>query len=146
MDLSAIRAAGLLAAALIIGFAVWRRRTLRNVDVLLLLALGIGLAIVSATELTDSILSFFSFEKGGGGRILGLAVFAIVILFTLLLRNMALTSRVDRELSRVLEGMAWEEFRTSGLPDRFRDRIAVSMPHTLAGIRGSTEPMLSSSL
>ncbi len=128
MDLSAIRAAGLLAAALIIGFAVWRRRTLRNVDVLLLLGLGIGLAIVSATELTDSILSFFSFEEGGGGRILGLAVFAIVILFTLLLRNMALTSRVDRELSRVLEGMAWEEFRTSGLPDRFRDRIAVVIP------------------
>jgi Glycosyl transferase family 2 len=128
MDLSAIRAAGLLAAALIIGFAVWRRRTLRNVDVLLLLALGIGLAIVSATELADSILSFFSFEKGGGGRILGLAVFAIVILFALLLRNMALTGRVDRELSRVLEGMAWEEFRIAGLPERFRDKIAVVIP------------------
>src|SRR5436189_146184 len=79
MELSAIRAGGLLAAALIIGFAVWRRRTLRNVDVLLLLALGLGLGIVSATSLPDSILSFFSFRKGGGGRILGLAVFAIVI-------------------------------------------------------------------
>ncbi len=128
MELSAIRAAGLLAAALIIGFAVWRRRTLRNVDVLLLLALGIGLGIVSATTLPDAILSFFSFRKGGGGRILGLAVFAIVILFVLLLRNMALTGRVDRELSRVLEGMAWEEFRSAGLPERFRDKIAVVIP------------------
>ena len=128
MELSAIRAAGLLAAALIIGFAVWRRRTLRNVDVLLLLALGIGLGIVSATSLPDAILSFFSFRKGGGGRILGLAVFAIVILFVLLLRNMALTGRVDRELSRVLEGMAWEEFRAAGLPERFRDKIAVVIP------------------
>src|SRR4051812_18624526 len=114
MDLSALRATGLLAASLIVGFAVWRRRTLRNVDVLLLLLLGIGLAIVSATELTDSILSFFSFRKGGGGRILGLAVFAIIILFVLLLRNMSLTERVDRELSRVLEGIAWEEFRNAG--------------------------------
>jgi hypothetical protein len=128
MELSALRATGLLAAALIIGFAVWRRRTLRNVDVLLLIGLGIGLALVSATDLTDSILSFFSFERGGGGRILGLAVFAIVILFALLLRNMALTDRVDRELSRVLEGLAWEEFRTAGLPERFRDRIAVVIP------------------
>ena len=128
MELSALRAAGLLAAALIIGFAVWRRRTLRNVDVLLLLALGIGLGIVSATTLPDAILSFFSFRKGGGGRILGLAVFAIVILFVLLLRNMALTGRVDRELSRVLEGMAWEEFRSAGLPERFRDKIAVVIP------------------
>src|SRR3954451_11129542 len=128
MELSTIRAGGLLAAALIIGFAVWRRRTLRNVDVLLLLALGIGLGLVSATPLPDPILSFSSFRKGRGGRILGLAVFAIVILFVLLLRNMALTGRVDRELSRVLEGMAWEEFRAAGLPERFKDKIAVVIP------------------
>ena len=128
MELSALRVTGLVAAALIIGFAIWRRRTLRNVDVLLLLFLGLALAIVSATDLTDSLLSFFSFEKGGGGRILGLAVFAIVILFVLLLRNMALTDRVDRELSRILEGMAWEEFRQAGLPDRFRDKVAVVIP------------------
>src|SRR4051794_24695955 len=128
MDLSALRAAGVIAAALIVTFAVGRRRSLRNVDVLLLLFAGVGLAVVSATDLTDSILSFFSFRKGGGGRILGLAVFAIFILFVLLLRNMALTERVDRELSRVLEGMAWEEFRAAGLPAVFADRVAVVIP------------------
>jgi hypothetical protein len=128
MEFSAIRVAGLVASAAVIGFAIWRRRALRNVDVLILLFAGLALAIVSATELTNALLELFSFRKGGGGRILGLAVFAIVILFALLLRNMALTARVDRELSAVLEGIAWEEFRSAGLPERFKDKVAVVIP------------------
>ena len=128
MELSAIRIAGLVASVLIGGFAVWRRRSLRNVDILILLFSALALAIVSATTLTDTVLGWFSFHKGGGGRILGLAVFAIVILFLLILRNMSLTVRVDRELSAVLEGIAWEEFRRAGLPEHFRDRVAVVIP------------------
>jgi hypothetical protein len=128
VELSAIRVAGLVASVLIGAFAVWRRRSLRNVDVLILLFSALALAIVSATTLTDTVLAWFSFRKGGGGRILGLAVFAIVILFLLILRNMSLTVRVDRELSAVLEGIAWDEFRRAGLPEQFRDRLAVVIP------------------
>ena len=128
MGLSAIRIAGIVASAAVVAFAVWRRRSLRNADILILLLAAVALAFVSATSLTDTLLSAFSFRKGNGGRILGLAVFAIVVLFLLLLRNMSLTARVDRELSAVLEGIAWEEFRQSGLPERFRDRVAVLIP------------------
>jgi hypothetical protein len=128
LDISAIRAAGLVASALIAAFAIGRRRSLRNVDILILLFSALALAIVSATTLTDTMLGWFSFRKGGGGRILGLAVFAIVVLFLLTLRNMSLTARVDRELSAVLEGIAWEQFRLAGLPDQFRDRVAVVIP------------------
>jgi hypothetical protein len=128
MELSALRVAGLVASVAIAAFVVWRRRSLRNVDVLILLIAAIALAIVSGTTLTDTVLGWFSFRKGGGGRILGLSVFAIFLLFLLLLRNMALTTRVDRELSAVLEGIAWEEFRQAGLPERFLDRIAVVIP------------------
>jgi hypothetical protein len=128
VELSAIRVAGLVASVMIVGFAIWRRRTLRNVDVLILLFSGLALAIVSATTVTDTVLGWFSFHKGGGGRILGLAVFAIVVLFLLILRNMSLTARVDRELSAVLEGIAWEEFRQSGLPEKFAGRVAVVIP------------------
>src|ERR687891_581014 len=99
MDLSALRASGLIAGVAVIAFAVWRRRSLRNVDVLLILLAGLALVVVSATTLTDALLEFFEFRKGGGGRILGLAVFANFILFILLLRNMALTGRVGREVS-----------------------------------------------
>jgi len=69
VELSALRILGLGLAAGLIAFAVWRRSALRNGDVLLLLAAATALAVVAATDLLDAILSFFSFERGGGGRL-----------------------------------------------------------------------------
>jgi hypothetical protein len=127
-ELTALRSFGLLAAIALVAYAVARRRSLRNVDVLILLATGVGLAIVSGTEITDKLLSAFSFEKGNGGRILGLAVFAIFVLFLVSLRALSQAARNSRQLSAVLEGLAWEEFRQAALPERFRDRIAILVP------------------
>ncbi len=128
MELSALRVAGLVLSIFVIAFAVRRRRSLRNVDVLILLFAGLALGIVSATNATDAVLEFFDFQRGGGGRILGLAVFAIIILFLLTVRSLWQTGKVDRELTAVLEGIAWEEFRQAGLPERFRDKVAVVIP------------------
>jgi hypothetical protein len=127
-ELTALRAAGLVLAIGLVAYAIVRRRSLRNADVLILLLAGLGLAIVTGTEITDALLSAFSFEKGNGGRILGLAVFAIFILFGLILRALSQGARNSRQLSAVLEGLAWEEFRQAGLPERFRDRVAVVVP------------------
>lgn len=127
-ELTALRAAGLVVAVAIIAVAVLRSRSLRNADVLVLLLAGLGLAIVSGTELTDTLLEAFSFEQGNGGRILGLAVFAIIVLFWLILRALSQGGRNSRELSAVLEGLAWEEFRRAGFPQRFSNRIAVVVP------------------
>ncbi len=127
-ELTALRSAGLLVAAAIIAYALLRRRSLRNVDVLILLAAGLGLAIVSGTEITDELLSAFSFERGNGGRILGLAVFAIFVLFLLILRALSQAARNSRQLSAVLEGLAWEEFRQAGLAERFRGKVAILIP------------------
>ncbi len=127
-ELTALRSAGLVAAVALVGYALARRRSLRNVDVLILLAAGLGLALVSGTEVTDKVLSTFSFEKGNGGRILGLAVFAIFILFILILRALSQGARNSRQLSAALEGLAWEEFRQAGRPESFRDKVAVVIP------------------
>jgi Glycosyl transferase family 2 len=127
-ELTALRAAGLIAAAAIVAFAIMRRHSLRNVDVLILLLAGLGLAIVSGTELADALLSAFSFEKGNGGRILGLAVFAIFVLFVLILRALSQAARNSRQLSAALEGLAWEEFRQAQLAERFRGKVAVLIP------------------
>jgi hypothetical protein len=127
-ELTALRSAGVIFAIALIAYAVLRRRSLRNVDVLILIAAGLGLALVAGTEITDALLSTFSFEKGNGGRILGLAVFAIFILFLLILRALSQGARNARQLSAALEGLAWEEFRQADLPARFRDRIAVVIP------------------
>ncbi|HEV7769042.1 MAG TPA: glycosyltransferase family 2 protein [Solirubrobacterales bacterium] len=127
-ELTALRSAGLIFAIGLIAYAVLRRRSLRNVDVVILILAGLGLALVSGTEVTDKLLSTFSFEKGNGGRILGLAVFAIFILFLLILRALSQGARNARQLSAALEGLAWEEFRQAGLPERFRGKIAVVIP------------------
>ena len=59
-------------------------------------------------------------------------MFAIVILFLLVLRALSQGSRITRELSAVLEGLAWEEFRQArpagALPRQ--DRGARSPPTT----------------
>ncbi len=112
----------------LVAFAVWRRRSLRNGDVLLLLISGLGLLIVSGTDLLDSVLSAFSFERGNGGRILGLAVFAVIVVFLLTVRSLVQNGRIERKLSAALEGIAWDEFRNAGLTERFRDRVAVVVP------------------
>jgi hypothetical protein len=127
-ELTAIRAVGLGLAVLIAGFAIVRRRSLRNADVLILLLIALGLALVSGTQLLDSLLSAFSFERSNGTRIVGVAVFAILILFGLTLRALSQGSRITRELSAVLEGLAWEQFRVAGHPQQFRDKIAVVVP------------------
>jgi hypothetical protein len=127
-ELTAIRAVGLVVAALIAGYAIWRRRDLRNADVLILLTLALGLAIVAGTEIPDALLSAFSFERANGTRIVGVAIFAIVVLFLLVLRALSQGSRITSELSAVLEGLAWEQFRVAGNPDRFRGKIGVLVP------------------
>ena len=45
-----------------------------------------------------------------------------------MLRALAQGSRISRELSGVLEGLAWEEFRGAGHAERFRGRVAVVIP------------------
>jgi hypothetical protein len=127
-ELTALRAAGLVIAAAIAAYAVVRRRSLRNVDVLVLLAIALGLALVSGTQLLDALLSAFSFEKGNGTRIVGVAVFAILILFALVLRSLAQGSRITSELSALLEGLAWDEFRNAGEPERFTGKLGVLIP------------------
>jgi glycosyl transferase family 2 len=127
-ELTALRAAGLVLAIGLIAYALVRRRTLRNADVIILLLSGVGLAVVSGTEIVNGLLSAFSFEKGNGGRILGLAVFAIFVLFLLTLRALSQSARSARQLAAALEGLAWEEFRQAGLPERFRGKIAILIP------------------
>ncbi len=127
-QITALRAVGLALAIALFAFAVWRRRSLSNAAMLLAIFGSLALLIVSGTELLNGLLSALAFKQGNGGRILGLAVFSIVILFFLVLRALSESARMNQQLSALLEGLAWEEFREAKLPDRFRDRIAVVIP------------------
>ena len=127
-ELTALRAAGLVFAALLLAFVIWRRRELSNGAVLLGILGALALAIVSGTELVNELLEVFAFERGNGERILGLAVFAIAILFLLVMRALTESASMNQQLSALLEGLAWEEFKGAKLPERFRDKVAVVIP------------------
>lgn len=127
-ELTALRLVGLVLGLGLVLYALIRRRALANAVVLLLLACGAGLLVVSGTELTDRLLSAFSFERGNGGRILGLAVFAIVVLFVVSVRALSVGSRNRRELSEALEGLASEQFRAAGHREQFRGRVGIVIP------------------
>ncbi len=116
-------------AVAIAAFAIWRRRDAaqrRRADPARWSRSGSRSS--PATEIPDALLSAFSFERENGTRIVGVAMFAILILFLLTLRALAQSSRITRELGGVLEGLAWEQFRAAGHPERFRDRIAILVP------------------
>ena len=98
-ELTALRAGGLVLAGVVAAYAIGRRRSLRNADVLILLLIALALALVAGTELLDAILSAFSFERENGTRIVGVAVFAIFVVFLLTLRALSQGSRMTRELS-----------------------------------------------
>ena len=127
-ELTALRAAGLIFALLLFAYVVWRRRELSNGAVLLGILGALALAIVSGTELVDALLEVFAFEQGNGERILGVAVFAIAILFLLVMRALTESARMNQQLSALLEGLALEEFKGAKLPERFRDKVAVVIP------------------
>ena len=146
-QLTALRATGLAFAVLLIAFAVWRRHALSNGAVLLAFFGGLALAVVSGTEILNALLRAFAFEQGNGERILGLAVFAIAILFLLILRSLTETARMNQQLSALLEGLAWEEFKGAKLPERFRGRIAVVIPayneaESVAGVIRQVPPQV----
>lgn len=127
-QLTALRLSGLVLAALLIAFAFIRRSKLTNAEILLIFIVAVGLVIVSGTELADRLLSALSFEQGNGGRILGLAVLAILFLFALSLRSLHVAQRNTREISGVLEGIASEQFLAAGNRERFAGRIGIVIP------------------
>ena len=90
-----LRLSGLVVAAVILAAAVVmaRRRRGRNIDVVSLFVVGLGLLIVSTTQLPDALLNFFDFHKGGGGRILGLTVFGLGLLSLITLWLLSLNAR-----------------------------------------------------
>ncbi len=128
MELSALRILGLVAGVGVVAYTIWRRRELRNADVLILLATALALVVVSSTGVLNAVLDFLAFKEGGGQRILGMAVLAIIVLLALVLRALTAIGRMQRGLGAVVEGLAWEDFRLDGHPDRFRGKVAMVIP------------------
>ena len=132
MTLTPLRAAGLLAALAFAAFAVWayRRGRIGNGDLLLrLLVFVVPLVVVSLEPKSfEWLLDQLSFQRGGGGRILGATVVAVAVLYAFSYVLNARQDRTRRDLTRLIENLALNEFRATTDLERFAGAIALVIP------------------
>jgi hypothetical protein len=127
-----LRDAGLIAA---IAFGVltvnaYRNGTIGNGD--LMVRLGVFVVPLLLFSLDPAALQWtfdeLSFRKGGGHRILGATVLAVGILYLFAFSLAGRGEKSRRDLTRLIENLALEQFRTTGHPEQFAGGVAVVIP------------------
>ncbi|HWB55637.1 MAG TPA: glycosyltransferase [Gaiellaceae bacterium] len=132
MDLTPLRAAGLVAALAFGAVTLWsyRRGKVANGDLILRLCVFVvPLLIVSLEPVVFTrLLDELSFREGGGRRILGAAVLAVAILYVFSYILASREERTRRDLTRLIENLALEQFRATAPLDQFTGSLAVIIP------------------
>jgi hypothetical protein len=122
-----------LAAAL--AFAVltinaYRRGRIGNGDLLVRLVVFVLPLLLFSLEpaALQWTLDELSFRKGGGHRILGATVLAVGILYLFAFSLAGRGEKSRRDLTRLIENLALEQFRATGHPEQFAGGVAVVVP------------------
>lgn len=101
-----------LAALGLVWLARFRWQRLRNLEWLLgTLVAGSLVALGLFPDAANAILAFFSFEKGGGQRILGLLIFFVLAQYVLTFLALARNRRLESELDRLVRQLAKQDYR-----------------------------------
>src|SRR5919201_1096276 len=132
MPLTPLRTAGLVAA---IAFAAltlraYRRGRIGNGDLLLRLGIFVlPLLVLSADPgVLQWVFDELSFRKGGGHRILGATVLAVGVLYLFAFTLAGRGEKARRDLTRLIENLALEQFKSTGRPEQFAGGIALVIP------------------
>lgn len=147
MTLTPLRTVGLIAAVAFALVSVWayRRNRIGNGDLLLrFLVFVLPLLLVSLEPTVFTwVLDQLSFKKGGGGRILGATVVAVAVLYAFSYLLAGRQERSRRDLTRLIENLALQEFRATARLEDFADAVAIVIPayneagniaHVIAGL------------
>ena len=101
-----------LAALGLVWVARFRWQRLRNLEWLLgTFVAGSVVALGLFPDAANAILAFFSFEKGGGQRILGLLIFFVMAQYVLTFLALARNRRLEGELDRLVRELAKQDYR-----------------------------------
>jgi hypothetical protein len=132
MELTPLRTAGLVAALVFAVVSLWlyRQRRIGNGDLLLrIVVFVIPLLVVSLEPAVFTwLLDQLSFKKGGGGRILGATVIAVAVLYAFSYWLAGRQERTRRDLTRLVENLALQEFRATANLEEFSGAIALVIP------------------
>ncbi len=120
-------------AALAFSLAALRRFRSRNISRLSLILTGVvSVAVVLLAilpDLLDPVFNLFNFRRGGGQRLIGVLLIAVIVIFALLLRNISYTDQATLGIRQLIEALAVQSFdwsQTRSLPTG--NRIVVVMP------------------
>ena len=128
----ALRIVGGVFAAFLLARSVrlYGRRSVSRLG--LIITWGVGTVIVLlaiAPGLFNPVFDVFKFRPGGGQRLIGVLLFANVVVFFLLFMNMSTIDSASRSIRLLVEALALQSFdrsQTINLPAR--QRIVVIMP------------------
>jgi hypothetical protein len=85
----------------------FRLRRLRNFDWLAGSVVGFGLMLLSVfPDAFNLALAFFSFEKGGGGRLIGLLIFFNLLLFALVFAALTRSNQMEDVINKLVRELA----------------------------------------
>ena len=147
MDLTPLRTAGLAAAFVfaIVTFWLYRRGRIGNGDLLLRFLVFVLplLAVSFKPGVVTWVLDELSFKEGGGQRILGATVAAVAVMYAFTYLLASRQERTRRDVTRLIESLALEQFRAATTPDRFAGAVVIvipafneeaNVPHVLAAL------------
>lgn len=145
----ALRALGIALSVALFSSAVlrFRRRKITRLNLLISSTIATAIGLVAGLPgLFDPVFELFNFQRGGGGRLLAVLLFANVVLLLLVLRNTSEADRVARDFRLLMEALGRDSFdwaQEESLPAG--ERVVVCLPaHNEAGnvgdvIRGLPE-------
>src|SRR5436309_14564174 len=106
------------------------RRDISRLNFIISWLIGIGIIVLAiAPNLFNPIFDAFNFKPGGQRRLLAVELFAIILLFALIVRNMAYADVSVRSMRELVEALAVQAFdwdRAHELPEG--RRIVVVSP------------------
>lgn len=101
-----------LAGVFLTWFVRFRLRRLRNFDWLVGSALSLGLFLLGLfPDVFNTFLALFSFQKGGGGRLIGLLVLSNLVLYLLIYTALSRSNHVEQLVDQLVRELAKKEFR-----------------------------------
>ncbi len=101
-----------LTGFIFVWFLRFRLKRLRNLDWLIGSALCLALVLLGlAPDIYNTFLSYFSFEKGAGGRLIGLLVFSNLVLYLLIYVALSRSNQLEHLIDRLVRELAKKEFR-----------------------------------